>query len=670
MNNIWDITVKKAREYFNTTTLQNYDENWIKRPEYHFCVMSGKEYCLKVIAFYQSLQRHGKNFKLWVCCMDEFTFNLLKKLQLENLHLLQVEEIEDDILRKIKQERKPNEYCWTIKAHLVEYLLNNYEIEKLIYCDGDLYFFSDPTPIFKEWGDYSVFLCPQRDLDWVEQKYGRFQAGLIGFKKDKYGMESLKWWKDRCLEWCSHEESNGRFGDQKYLDNLPLFFQRIKISENLGVNAAPWNCIYNNNYEISSMNGQVFIENDRLVVFHFACTSIFEHDKFDLWSLDTLQIPSKILNQIYYPYIKEIQSVILKINAVDPRAISHCFNGKPYTSAKTFYCDTPMRREIDQHDDFYHFAVILSREYLMKGLNLYFSLKNRMENFHMWICCVDQESIELMKKLNLSHITLIPVEEIEDRELLAVKGERTQQEYCWTIKAPFCQHILKNYTEVNQIFYCDSDLFFFSNPKPLLDSWGKYSILLCRQRGTNELERIHGQYQAGLIGFKNEENSLRILNWWREKCLDRCSAIFDHMYGTWGDQKYLDAIPHLFSNIKISEDPAINTAPWNLVMNNNHSVSSKYGKVMIDDQELIVYHFGSLLILNEDNYDLWKLEPLYFDPSIPERIYEPYIKQLKVTYRFVKKKSGLKNLSPFFAQVPDDYQAKNSFNVKGNLWLN
>jgi nucleoside-diphosphate-sugar epimerase len=636
-------------------------ERLISNTDYNFCVMSGKEYCLKVIAFHHSLQKHCLCFNLWICCMDDFTFSLLKKLHLKNVHLIHVEDLEDDALRKVKQERKPNEYCWTIKASLVEYLLTKYNLEKMIYCDGDLYFFSDPAAIFEEWGNYSVFLCPQRDLDWVEQMYGRFQAGLIGFKNDPYGRESLKWWKERCIEWCSHEENNGRFGDQKYLDQFPLFFQRVKISAHLGINAAPWNSIYNNNFEISTRNQQVFIQNQPLVVFHFACLSIFDQDKFDLWSLDTLQIPNKILNQIYAPYLEEIRVAIKEIKAVAPNALRLCLNGQPSSKAKTFYHDTSLRREMDQYDDFFHFSVILSQDYVMKGIALYFSLKNQMKNFRMWICCMDEASLKLLKKLNLANVTLIEVKDIEDEELLAVKGQRTLQEYCWTLKAPLCQHILSHYNEVNQLFYCDSDLYFFSNPKPLLENWGLYSIFLCRQRGTNELERIHGQYQAGLIGFRNEENSMRILNWWRNKCLERCSAIYEPLHGTWGDQKYLDAIPHLFSNIKISEDLGINAAPWNLVMNNHYSVSTKGDQVMIDGHDLIVYHFGSLLILDDDRYDLWKLEPLAFEPSITSNIYEPYISQLKQVYKLLKKQLKQESLAPFFATVPDEYKAKNPF---------
>ena len=106
-------------------------------------------------------------------------------MNLENINIFKVEELEDDLLRKVKKEREINEYCWTLKAPLIEYLLTTHKLHSMVYCDSDLYFFSDPTPLFKEWHESSVFLCPQRDLDWVEKKYGPIRQGSLDLKMTK-----------------------------------------------------------------------------------------------------------------------------------------------------------------------------------------------------------------------------------------------------------------------------------------------------------------------------------------------------------------------------------------------------------------------------------------------------------------------------------------------------
>ena len=61
-------------------------------------------------------------------------------MSLINVKLLQVEELEDRELKAIKRKRKVNEYCWTLKSVLIEYLLVNYDLPSILYCDGDLCF--------------------------------------------------------------------------------------------------------------------------------------------------------------------------------------------------------------------------------------------------------------------------------------------------------------------------------------------------------------------------------------------------------------------------------------------------------------------------------------------------------------------------------------------------
>jgi len=637
----------------------------INKDDNHICVISGKEYCIKIIALYRSLMKQSNHVHLWVLCTDDFTYQTLSKMALKHVHLLHVEEIENEKLQQVKTERKTNEYCWTLKAPLVEFILSNYDIERILYCDGDIYFFQDPAAIFQNWGESSIYLCPQRDLAWVEEKYGKYQAGIIGFKKDTSGLAAVKWWKDRCIEWCSSIEDNGRFGDQKYLDQLPILFGNTKVSNHLGINAAPWNCIYNNNFQITKNENQVYIQKDSLIAYHFSCLTIYDRDKFDLWNMHPLTIQKEIVQYIYQPYLQHLQATIAALEPSYPELLTYTLSAKPFIEAKTAYYDTPLRREIDQYDQFMHFATIFSKEYLIKGLALYDSLKKQMNNFHMWICTMDEETHQLLTKKKLENVTLIRVSQIETPALALLKNERTLQEYCWTIKGVLIDYILTNFSEINHIFYCDSDLYFFSDPTLIFKEWQRYSIFLCRQRGSAELEYVHGQYQAGFIGFKNDKNSRKILNWWKTKCIEQCFNEFNAEKNTWGDQKYLDRIPELFQNIKVSSHPGINAAPWNVVMHHkNQLIEQKNSQLFIDNQPLVFFHFGSLLIKTETEYDLWKLETLQFTKPVLAMIYHPYLHQLKEVAESIKLLDDSQDISSFFAPIPLNHPLKNPYFLK------
>lgn len=611
---------------------------------FNFCTLTGEAYALKVLALYESLAKECSRFNLWICCLDDLTYSLFKKFNLQHVHLLKVEEIEDDRLREVKTYRKQNEYCWTLKAPLVEYILTHYDLEQLCYCDGDLYFFSDPAPLFTEWGDASIFLCPQRDLEWVEEKYGKYQAGFIGFRNDEEGLRGLRWWKERCLDWCFAFESHGRYGDQKYLDPLPHSLQKVKISEHLGVNAAPWNCVYHDDYEISMKKNEVFIEDHPLIFFHFACLTIYNRETYDLWSLGSLTIDKTIINLIYIPYLDRLRSLMSTLEMKDPLNKENYVNHNDPSEAATIYRYTPLRREIDQEEHFINVATIMSKDYLVKGVALHDSLLSHADAFHLWICCTDIISYIILTQLHLPHTTLIRAETIEDEQLKTIKRKRTMKEYCWTLKAPLCLFLLENYLELDSLIYCDADLYFFSNPTPLLQQWGKYSIFMCRQRGTSELEDIYGHYQAGLLGFRNDQNNREILKWWKDQCLFLCSANLNESYGTYGDQKYLDQVPHLFSNIKIIENIGINAAPWNHMMNHHYTVTNQNNTVYLDQCPLIAYHFGSLRMLSERQFDLWKHDPLSIDTETLSHIYLPYLHKLHDTYLNIKKHTQYSNL--------------------------
>ncbi|WP_170065637.1 putative nucleotide-diphospho-sugar transferase [Clostridium vincentii] len=626
-----------------------------------FCTIVSNEYLIKVVAFYYSLERTSKNFHLWICCIDDKVYSSLSRLNLKHASIIHVSAVEDKKLLAVKNMRKINEYCWTLKAAVSSYVLMKCNAESVIYCDSDMFFFSDPQVVFDEWGEASIFLCPQRDLEWVHKMYGKFQAGFIGFKKDREGVNCLNWWNKKCIEWCYGEPDSetGRWGDQKYLDEIPGLFSSVKISENLGVDAAPWNTIYNNNFNITSRDNEVFIEGDKLISYHFACLSIFNEDDYDLWTFNYLTIRSAIKHNIYISYIESIRNAINIIKSSLNEDTKALFSKSDSKGAQTFFKYSDLTLNMARYDEYYNFCTITSKEYLIRCMALYISLKDRINNFNLMICCMDETSFSTLSNLKLENTTIINISEVEDAELLSVKKERSIQEYCWSTKATLVLYILEKYG-VDSVIYCDADIFFFSDPEPIFKLWKNYDTLICNQRYP-EFEHEYGRFQAGFLGFSNRKTSLDILNWWKEKCIDWCSAKHDSEMDRWGDQKYLDQVPNLFSSIKILNDLGIDAAPWNLIINNDYKVYKENNTVLIDGSELMVYHFGSMEIFDESTFDLWKLDPLIFSKEIIDNIYIPYVHVLKRAIE-VLKKSGWVDVKELFSKE-EVTKAKNLYRL-------
>jgi hypothetical protein len=71
---------------------------------------------------------------------------------------------------------------------------------------------------------------------------GRFCVQFLTFDRSYPARDVMRWWQERCLEWCFARYENGKFGDQVYLDQWPtLFGDRVHIARQVEKTLAPWN---------------------------------------------------------------------------------------------------------------------------------------------------------------------------------------------------------------------------------------------------------------------------------------------------------------------------------------------------------------------------------------------------------------------------------------------
>jgi len=600
----------------------------------NFCTIGSEKYLIKLVTLYRSLRKSGCRFRLWVLSMDAFTYDMLKHFDPEDINIVPVKTLEKDAeILKAKDGKAENEYCWMLKAPLMEYVLAQENIPSVMYIDSDLYFFKDPSQIFEHFTNHSIYLCPQRDMDYVEQKYGRYQAGLIGFKNDEEGREALHWWKTKCLEWCRHEYDGHRYGDQKYLDEIPRLFNSVKFEDNYGVNAAPWNCVYNKERSVEIRDEKPLINGDEIIAFHFACITIYSISEFDLWNLDKLEIPRNILRKIYRPYINDLMETTESLLEIAPFADAKIFSDKKPDTAKTYFVCNKFGEKQLECGVFYHICAIVSNEYLVRVIALYKSLMRHQDNFNLWLCTIDKAAYETLIDLDLPNVTVISAEKVEGDRYANISEKHDKSEYCWILKSVFIEYLFDSYM-LEKVLYCDADMYFYSTVNYIFDEWGSYSLLMATQRADVFLEQANGQYQAGLLGFRNDSYGREILTWWKENCINWCYDWADAKMERWGDQKYLERVPMLFENIKVSHNLGINAAPWNLILNDKgYSVTGDTTHVLINNYLLCAYHFGSMQIIDLHKFDLWHKCNITIKPEIIEHIYMPYIENLYQTMK-------------------------------------
>lgn len=286
-----------------------------------------------------------------------------------------------------------------------------------------------------------------------------------------------------------------------------------------------------------------------------------------------------------------------------------------------------------------NFCTLFDRNYFYKGLSIYNSLiDNCTGDFNLWILCMDNMTFELLKKMNLPNIKLISMNEFESPELLKVKNERTIAEYSWTCASNFIWFLSQKNPKFKKIIYLDADLFFFNDPKILIDELGDKDVMITEHRYTKKYDQAttSGKYCVQFMIFKNNHNGLIVLDWWRKACLDWCFARMDN--GRFGDQKYLDDWTTRFNGVYELQNLGGGVAPWNVQQYTfSNSNSRIIGLEIYSNKKfpLVFYHFHNFHLISKYRY--FHCRNYLISTNVKTHIYKPYFKNLQKSISAVKK---------------------------------
>lgn len=285
--------------------------------EIAYCTYFDKNYLLKGLCLLSSFYKYHPKAIFYVLCLDAYTEKVLKKLNINGLKTISLKLLEeyDKELIKIKETRNIIEYYWTCGPSFFLYLTKVIHPKITVYLDSDIFFFSAMDLAFTEMGDNSTFLVEHRfpnNQSFRINISGKYNVGFQMFKNDKYSLDCLNLWRKQCLEWCYSYNENGKYGDQLYLNEWPDKFSKVFVSQNLGIDVAPWNV---SQYKVIKKNGQIFINQDKLICYHFHKFEILKNNVFEYST--TYKISADTIKLIYQPYLKSIKENIKRIKSID-----------------------------------------------------------------------------------------------------------------------------------------------------------------------------------------------------------------------------------------------------------------------------------------------------------------------------------------------------------------
>lgn len=282
--------------------------------KYYFSMILSESNLFKAIPLYISLRKYCSDFKLFVLCMNDSVYKILRKINFENIILTEIKDLEADNNELImaRTNRIFHEYCWTLKPIFLYYIMNKYNTaEYYAHVDADLFFFSNIASLFEENPKASIFLTHHRNSEEFTNYYelsGLYNTGFVGFKNNNEAKAAVRLWGDMCLKKCTieYDTVNKTFGDQRYVEEWPDIFKNVHIVNSVGVNAAFWNI---KNYKVSKKDNIAYLDDIPLIFYHFSGVVILEPREFDLCYFYHID-DENTMKYIYDPYVRWLSKSI------------------------------------------------------------------------------------------------------------------------------------------------------------------------------------------------------------------------------------------------------------------------------------------------------------------------------------------------------------------------
>tara|TARA_Y100000591_G_C21781385_1_gene671281 strand:+ start:277 stop:1191 length:915 start_codon:yes stop_codon:yes gene_type:complete len=295
----------------------------------------------------------------------------------------------------------------------------------------------------------------------------------------------------------------------------------------------------------------------------------------------------------------------------------------------------------------YHYCLITDKNYI----NSTICLINKILSKNIHVLCLDDFTENFFNE-NFKDLTIFKLNDVEKRyNLSEIKKNRSKRSYVFTLKSFFLDYIREFIKENEYLIYLDSDLYFFSNNKAFEENLTESAVHISPHNFDykNHNRQIYGEYNAGVIVFKKNNEGKKVLDWWKNKCFENCSlSVSKEIYS---DQKYLNSFKRISNDINIFNNPGINLAPWNL---NSYKHTLMEDQLLVDGRPLILFHFHSFKKIIFSFYALGIKDYFLHFNDVIEFIYSEYVYALnKVSKKYpnLDNSNNIINLKNFIKSI-------------------
>lgn len=270
----------------------------------HFVTLFNSLFLPQGLALHTSLTRQmAGRFTLWIVCVDRLTHDILTSLDLAGVRLIRLGDVETPELLAVKSGRSIGEYCWTITSFTPNWVFDSdSSVQRVTYLDADVWFQKEPDLALRDFlaSGKAVQITPHAFAaeEDTSDRAGIYCVQFMTFLRDS-SAQVLDWWQDRCVEWCFDRFEDGKFGDQKYLDDWPSRFPAlVHVLRDEQMMQGPWNA---SRFPFSSA-----------VMYHFHGLKILKGGRVHL---GPYPLPRPTLTFLYGPYLVDLRGAVERLEA-------------------------------------------------------------------------------------------------------------------------------------------------------------------------------------------------------------------------------------------------------------------------------------------------------------------------------------------------------------------
>lgn len=245
------------------------------------------------------------------------------------------------------------------------------------------------------------------------------------------------------------------------------------------------------------------------------------------------------------------------------------------------------------------------------------------------VLALDEAAVAASEKLGVGKITRKDDFLHESDFLRSALEGRSRAEHIFTIGPSFLEREMEQIQAGEWLVYCDADIVFYGSVNDYLRRASNYSVVVTPHRHywwNRARLRKYGEFNVGLVAFRNDVDGRAALRYWSKSCIDWC---FDRPEDSkYADQKYLENFSEISSRVFIDENPGANLAPWNSMGRNLTQADN--GEIFVQGTKLWFFHAQGIKSWR-GGYILGNLRYLSLaSKRLLELVYRPYLKDLRL----------------------------------------